>query len=158
LFQVTETAEIVVEILLRHRAAGAYLLHEFVLMPDHLHLLLTPGNTVTLEKAMQLIRGGSSYEIHKRRGSRMEVWQPGFHESTVRDGRNFQEKVDYIRANPVVAKLVDTAQQWPYSSARGNLQLDKKPQHFASGAKAPHRKSRVVGAKAPTPYRTLVKQ
>ena len=77
LFQVTETADIAVEIFLRHRDAGAYLLHEFVLMPDHLHLLLTPGRTTTLEKTVQLIKGGSSYEIHKRRGHRMEVWQPG---------------------------------------------------------------------------------
>jgi putative transposase len=58
-FQVTEVAEIMVEILLRHRTAGAYLLHEFIVMPDHLHLLLTPGSTTTLEKAMQLIKGGS---------------------------------------------------------------------------------------------------
>jgi putative transposase len=76
LFQANETAEIVIETLLRHRAADAYLLHEFVIMPDHMHLLLTPGRSVTLEKAMQLIKGGSSYEIHKRRAHRMEIWQP----------------------------------------------------------------------------------
>jgi putative transposase len=153
LFQATETAEIVLEVLLRHRAAGGYLLHDFVLMPDHLHLLLTPGQTVTLERAMQLIKGGSSYEIHKRLGHRMEVWQPGFHERTVRDARDFQEKADYIWANPVVAKLVEAAEQWPYSSARGIFQLDSRPQCFASGAKAPSSTERIVGAEAPTPYR-----
>jgi putative transposase len=153
LFQAAETADIVLEVLLRHRAAGGYFLHEFILVPDHLHLLLTPGQTVTLEKAMQLIKGGSSYEIHKRRGHQMEVWQPGFHERTIRDARDFQEKADYIRANPVVAKLVEAPEQWLYSSARGTFQLDKRPQYFASGAKAPSSTEPIVGAEAPTPYR-----
>src|SRR5947209_7893616 len=106
IFQVTDNATILIEVLLRHRNAGAYLLHEFVVMPDHLHLLLTPSHTTTLEKAMQLIKGGSSFEIHKRRGHHIEIWQPGFHEWTVRYAQDFAGKVQYIRMNPVEAKLV----------------------------------------------------
>jgi putative transposase len=136
IFQAVEIAEIVIETLFRNRTAGAYLLHEFVLMPDHLHLLLTPGRTATLEKAIQLIKGGSSYEIHKRRGHQMEIWQPGFREWTVRDLRDFRVKAQYIRNNPVVAKLVDSANQWPYSSAEGSFELDPPPTIFASGAEA----------------------
>jgi len=141
IFQATDTADIVIEVLLRHRTAGAYLLHEFVLMPDHLHLLLTPSRTTTLERAMQLIKGGSSYEIHKRRGHRVEIWQPGFLEWTIRGARDFRIKAEYIRNNPVVAKLADTAKQWPYSSARGSFELDPPPAMFASGAKAPNKAS-----------------
>ena len=123
-------------VLLRHRAAGAYLLHEFVLMPDHVHLLLTPGSTTTLERAIQLIKGGSSYEIHLRRRHRMEVWQPGFREWTIRDSQDFQLKAEYIRNNPVAARLTGTPEQWPYSSAAGQFGLDPAPLMFASGAKA----------------------
>ena len=151
LFQVAETADIVIEILLRHRSTGAYLLHDFVLMPDHLHILLTPGPTTTLEKAMQLIKGGSSYEIHKRRGQRMEIRQPGFHERTIRDAQDFHSRAEYIRMNPVEARLVETPEQWPYSSARSEFRLDEVPGHLASGAKAPVHLHRDVGAKAPTP-------
>ena len=136
LFQVAETAEIVVEVLLRHRAAGAYHLHEFVLMPNHLHLLLTPGRTTTLEKAMQLIKGASSYEIHKRRGTRMAVWQPSFFESTIRDAQDFRAQADYIRLNPVVAKLAERPDGWPYSSAAGSFALDGWTPLFSSAAKA----------------------
>ena len=57
LFQVNETAEIVIETLLRHRTAGAYLLHEYVIMPDHMHLLVTVDKDSTIERAMQLIKG-----------------------------------------------------------------------------------------------------
>jgi putative transposase len=152
LFRVTETAEIIIEVLLRYRAAGAYLLHEFVLMPNHLHLLLTPGKTTTLEKAMQLIKGGSSYAIHQRRGRRMEIWQPGFHEQTVRDAQDFRRKTEYIHMNPVEAKLVESPQQWPHSSARSGIQLDQLPGRLASGAKAPgSRIERLVGTEVPTP-------
>lgn len=150
-FQVVDNAGIVVESLLRYRAKGAYLLHEFVIMPDHFHLLLTPGSSTALERAIQLIKGGSSYEIHRRRGHRMEIWQPGFHEQTVRDMRDFQSKVEYIRMNPVVAKLVETPEQWPHSSARSGFQLDEQPGGLASVAKAPGTLQRVVGAEAPTP-------
>src|SRR5947209_1600036 len=151
IFQVTESAEILIEILLRHRVSGAYLLHEFVLMPDHLHLLLTPGHTTTLEKAMQLIKGGSSFEIHKRCGNYMEIWQPGFHEWTVRNPQDFVSKVQYIRMNPVAAGLVMTQEQWLYSSAFPKFVLDPVPSRLVSGAKAPAYVQRDVGAKAPTP-------
>jgi putative transposase len=151
LFQVTENAEVVVEVLLRNRSAGAYSLHEFVLMPNHLHVLLTPGPTTTLERAMQLIKGGVSYEIHKRRGHRMEIWQAGFHERSIRDAEDFRNKTQYIRENPVKAKLVEKAEEWLYSSAHPRFHLDPKPFESASGAKAPLLQDVYVGAKAPTP-------
>src|ERR1039457_4667128 len=79
LFRVTEVAEIIVQRILKCRDQEAYQLHEFVLMPNHFHVLMTPGGTTTLEKAMQLIKGGSSHEIHAHRGNKMEIWQVGFH-------------------------------------------------------------------------------
>ena len=50
LFQVKATAEIIISKLLHYPEAGAYQLHAFVLMPNHLRLLLTPGATTSLEK------------------------------------------------------------------------------------------------------------
>jgi len=148
---VPAAAKIVIEVLLRHRDAGAYLLHEFVVMADHVHVLLTPGQTTTLERAMQLIKGGSSYEIHKQRQNRLEIWQPGFHEQTVRDARDFQCKVEYIRMNPVEAKLVETPEQWPSSSAGSRFKLDEIPKGLASGAKAPEAGAAVLSGLKPRP-------
>ena len=128
LFRVTELAEIVVQRIISCRAQGAYLLHEFVLMPNHLHLLITPRDTTSFEKAIQLIKGGSSHQIHEQRGHRMEIWQPGFHEWTVRDAGDYDARVEYIRMNPVRAKLVDRSEEWPYSSASGRFRLDDIPQ------------------------------
>src|SRR5271169_802137 len=128
LFQVHAAADIIVAKLLHYRDAGAYRLHAFVLMPNHLHVLLTPNNATSLEKAMQLIKGGSSHEIHKQRGSRMEIWQPGFHEATVRDAADYLSKAYYTHQNPVAAGLVASPADWAWSSASQHYPLDPIPQ------------------------------
>jgi putative transposase len=138
-FQVAKNAEILIEALFHYRDCCAYLLHEFVVMPDHLHLMLTPSATTSLEKALQLIKGGSSYRIHKARNQKMEIWQVGFHDWTIRDSNDWQTKVKYIRTNPVRAKLVQKPEDWPNSSANVKFRLDPIPDEFlqlSSGAKA----------------------
>ena len=138
-FQVSENAEILIEALFNYRDRKDYVLHEFVVMPDHLHLLLTPSSTTSLEKAIQLIKGGSSYQIRKARNHKMEIWQVGFHDWTIRDSDDWRTKVEYIHSNPVRAKLVQRPEDWPYSSASGKFNLDPIPEKFlelSSGAKA----------------------
>jgi putative transposase len=100
-------------------------------MPNHLHLLLTPAQDHSLEKVMQLIKGGSSHEIHRRQSSTMPLWQSGFHEETVRDGDDYRSKMMYIRMNPVHAHFVERPEDWIHSSARGGFILDPAPGKFA---------------------------
>jgi putative transposase len=138
-FQVPENAEILIDVIFHYRDRKAFALHEFVVMPDHLHLLLTPSLTTSLEKALQFIKGGSSHQIRKARNQKMEIWQVGFHDWTIRDANDWQTKVEYIHTNPVRAKLVQSPQDWPYSSASGKFSLDPIPDKFlqlSSGAKA----------------------
>ena len=146
-FQVEENAHILIAKLLEYQSKGHYLLHAFVVMPNHLHLILTPGLATTLEKTMQFIKGGSSHAIHAARGIRQQIWQPGFHESRIRDLADYKAKADYIRFNPVTAKLVEKPEDWPYSSANGSFVFDPTPQ----GLKPQVLPSADVGAKAPTP-------
>lgn len=136
IFHVVENAEVLTQTILRYGEQGAYLLHEFVVMPNHLHLMLTPGRETTLEKAMQLIKGGSSHQIHWERGNKMQIWQSGFHEWTVRDEKDYRAKVEYIRMNPVEARLVERPEEWLYGSTSGRFLLDPMPAELASGAKA----------------------
>src|SRR5689334_15595260 len=74
LFQSEQMAKLFLEVLLHYRQQGKYLLHEFVLMPDHFHLLITPLET--LERALQLMKGGFSYRVKKELGFAGEIWQP----------------------------------------------------------------------------------
>jgi putative transposase len=147
-FQVKDVADIVAAKILEYRSKGNYLLHDFVLMPNHLHLILTPADSLTLEKCMQLVKGESSHEIHKDRGSKMQIWQSSFHESRVTDSSDYKKKADYIRFHPVVANLVERPELWPFSSASGLFECDPIPQ----GLKPVVLSSTNVGPKGPTPH------
>lgn len=63
LFRKEPMAKLFVEVLFHYRDRKNYLLHEFVLMPDHFHLLISP--TLSLERSLQLIKGGFSYRAKK---------------------------------------------------------------------------------------------
>jgi len=132
LFRVPRVAEILIQRIIKCRDNGVYLLHEFVVMPNHFHALLTPGETTSLEKAVQLIKGGSSHEIHKDTGNQMEIWQVGFHDWTIRDGEDYSAKVRYIQMNPVKSRLVERPEEWPYGSACGQFVMDPVPVKFKS--------------------------
>ena len=108
-------------------------------MPDHVHLLFTPSATTSLEKAMQFIKGARSHRIRKVRNQKMEIWQVGFYDWTIRDADDWRTKIEYIHTNPVRAKLVERPDDWPYSSANGEFSVDPTPDKYlqlSSGAKA----------------------
>lgn len=88
-----------------HYGESAYTLHAFVVMPDHLHLLLTPSES--LEKAVQLIKGGFSFRARKAFDWRHEVWQPGFTDHRIRDEEDWNRHMGYIRSNPLQARLAE---------------------------------------------------
>jgi REP-associated tyrosine transposase len=111
---------------LYHYRGTAYSLHEFVVMPDHIHALLTPKTS--LEKAVQFIKGGFSFRAKKELGSNWEVWQKGFQDHRIRDARDYAEHVVYIHQNPVRAGHCLKAEDFPYSSAHPGLELDPAPQ------------------------------
>jgi len=111
---------------LSHYRGSAYLLHEFVVMPDHIHVILTPK--ASLEKAVQFIKGGFSYRAKKELGSNMEVWQKGFSDHRIRDASDYRIHQIYVQQNPVRKHLCERAEDYPYSSARPGFELDHVPQ------------------------------
>jgi putative transposase len=111
LFQVTRNAELLLETLQHYRTVGAYKLHAFVVMPDHLHLLLTPEASIS--KTMNLIKGGFSHRLP----SAFPIWQRGFTDHLVGSHDDFISRRVYIHQNPVRARLAETAELYPYSSA-----------------------------------------
>jgi putative transposase len=111
-FQKPANAELFLETLQHYRRLGNYLLHDFVVMPDHVHLLLTPQR-ITLERTVQLVKGGFSHRV----ASKLPVWQRGFTDHRVRDGADFAARRKYMRENPVTAGLVQFAEDYPFSSA-----------------------------------------
>ena len=114
LLQSERNATLLIDVLRSYVAARKFRLHDFVIMPDHLHLLITVGADMTIEKAMQLIKGGFSYRLRKECGYLGEVWQRGFSEQRVEDRRSFLQHREYIAGNPVKAGLADSPEKFPY--------------------------------------------
>ena len=95
---------------------GHYVLHAFVVMPNHVHLLLTPA--VPLPQLMKSLKG-----ITAKRGNAIlgltgrPFWQEESYDHVVRDSREFERIVNYIEENPVRAALVSRAGDYRWSSA-----------------------------------------
>jgi putative transposase len=120
-----------IEVLFDYRDQGKYLLHDFVVMPDHIHLLLTPAIEISLERAMQFVKGGYSYRL--RKSEKIQVWQERFTNHRIRDAEDFERHREYVRMNPVRANLVPNAESYPFSSARQGFRLDGMPPGLKPG-------------------------
>ena len=95
---------------------GHYLLHAFVVMPNHVHLLATPA--VALPKLTKSLKG-----ITAKRANAMlaltgsPFWQEESYDHLVRHAREFEKIRNYIEENPVRAGLVRKATDYRWSSA-----------------------------------------
>ncbi len=115
--------------------ARKFQVNDFVVMPDHVHLLLTLDGGISIEKAMQLIKGGFSYRLKKEAGYVGEVWQRGFSEVRVGDRQSWLQYRKYIAENPMKAGLCDSPGQYPYcftSLARRKREQGLKPAPFGA--------------------------
>ena len=110
-------ADVVVESILK--AADElqhYLLHSFSVMPNHVHLLVTPK--LAVREITRGIKGTTAHganEILGRAGQ--PFWQDETFDHWVRDEGQFWRLKSYIERNPVKAKLVAKAEDWRWSSA-----------------------------------------
>ncbi|HWZ83569.1 MAG TPA: transposase [Terriglobales bacterium] len=129
IFQRDATSDLLVDVFQHYRVQGKYLFHDFVIMPDHFHALITPAPEISLEKAVQFIKGGFSFRLK----SKLPVWQPSFTNHRIRDDEDFARHRDYIRMNPVRAGLAAKGENYPYSSANGKFALDPMPPGLKPG-------------------------
>jgi REP-associated tyrosine transposase len=107
-------AQLLIDVLYHYRGQKKYLLLEFVVMQNHFHLLITPGET--LERALQLVKGGFSFRAKRELGFGGEIWQTSYYDRRVRDMGEYEKMRDYIRENPVRAGFVAWAEDYQYSS------------------------------------------
>jgi putative transposase len=125
LFQASANAELLQRTLQDYRDQGRFQLHAFVIMPDHFHAIITPAPRVSLEKAMQYIKGGFSFRLKSKR----DVWMRSFNQTQILSQQKFTAAVRYIELNPVRAGLVQAAVDYGYSSASCG-ETDPMPSHL----------------------------
>jgi putative transposase len=85
LLQTDRMATLFLDVLRSYVSANRFRVHDFVVMRDHIHLILTVGADMTVEKAVQLIKGNFSYRAKKELGIQSEIWQRGFSEARIYD-------------------------------------------------------------------------
>jgi hypothetical protein len=126
--------EFLVQTRFHYRERNAYQPRQFAAMPN------PPPGANRLERAVRLIRGGSSHAVPKQREQKMQIWQEVFHHWSVRDADDRRSKVEYIGLNPVRARLGTKPDGRPYSSASARFAPDPLPARYSrrsSGANAP---------------------
>jgi putative transposase len=133
LFVVESYVRLFLQTLYRYRREGRFQLHAFVVMPDHVHILLTPAHEVTLEHAVQLIKGGYSHALGEIVGRKREIWERGFTDHRIRDEEDYMHHRDYIHRNPVERKMVADPVEYRYCSAFPGFRLDPSPSAAKAG-------------------------
>ena len=109
--------EIICSNLLWLRDQGRMALQAFVLMPDHLHLIITPSDDQSLAQITHVVKGFSAQRVNSALGIGGSLWKAGYHERGIRDREAMRAAIEYVEENPVRAGLAVQPEQWPYSSA-----------------------------------------
>jgi putative transposase len=92
LLQISANAELLQRTMIDYRDQGRFLLHAFVIMPDHFHAIFTPAPDVSLERAMQYIKGGFSFRLK----SKLDVWMRSFNQTQILSEEKFTATVGYM--------------------------------------------------------------
>jgi REP-associated tyrosine transposase len=93
--------------------------HAAVVMPDHVHLLLTPlrdrdGRLFSLAEILQAIKGASAHSVNRLLARHGPVWQEESFDHVLRSNESFDQKLEYIRQNPVRRGLVIKPEDYPW--------------------------------------------
>jgi len=118
-----ELAQMVVQCLHKGVALGHYQLGAFVVMVNHVHVLLLP--IVNPSRLLQSLKGFTAREANRMLGRTGEpFWQAESYDHWVRDEKEHARVTAYIETNPVKAGLVECAEDYRWSSANQQKRLD----------------------------------
>lgn len=119
IFKKDACSKIFLENLKFYRKRFQYYLLGYVIVPDHVHLLIMTGKKGTISQIMHGIKGYTSLQINKILNTPGNAnWQDNFYPSIVDEEDQFYVKLDYIHANPVKHGYVKYQDEWKYSSYR----------------------------------------
>lgn len=90
---------------LQHFDHSRYLLHAWVIMPNHVHLLLSLGEAVAIESVVASWKRFTATQIHERNHTSGAFWQKDYFDRMIRGWDHFMNVARYIRRNPDKAKL-----------------------------------------------------
>jgi putative transposase len=133
-----ETVEAVLE---QTRARHPARIYAYVLMPEHVHLLVNEPPQMLLAQFLKAVKQVTSRRL---RGPREKFWQDRYYDSNVRGEMARSEVIRYIHRNPVARGLVAKPEDWPWSSfrhyasgVRGTVEIESQWTAFLRGSQLP---------------------
>jgi len=121
--------------------------YAFVVMPEHVHLLLSEPGVDSLAEALHWLKLTYSKRVRSRVACEGAFWQKRYFDLNVRNHRQFMEKVRYIHRNPVKRGLCASPDQWPWSSFRHYAFLEALPVEIESEWTAQNREAVKLGGR-----------
>lgn len=138
LFNSEDTKAIFVQSVIRVRNKYGFKLFGYVIMPEHVHILIQIENGKTISDAMREIKQICAFNalqflnmrrtedflkrLRKSTGRKAEnkysFWKPRFYDFNIYSVKKFKEKLDYCHKNPVTRGLVNDPSEWRFSSYR----------------------------------------
>jgi putative transposase len=109
---------IILEDLEFYRRKYGFQLHGYVIMQDHLHLLLSAKENGNISNIMHDFKSHTAQGINKVLNRNGALWQEGFYDHVIRDQRDLQRRLDYIHKNPLSSGLVEDVSDYRFSSFR----------------------------------------
>ena len=102
---------------LLHYDGKRYRLSAWVVMPNHVHVLLTPDSEWSLSTIMKHLKSFTSHEANRILRQAGQFWMEDYFDRYVRDATHFNSAIAYIENNPVKARLCKKPGDWPFCSA-----------------------------------------
>jgi REP element-mobilizing transposase RayT len=125
-----------VEEILRAEEGKTYRLQAWVVMPNHIHLVVDVWQT-PLCTLLAHWKGRSAHDANLLLGRRGTFWQPESFDTRVRDGDHLARAIRYTEHNPTKARLVRDVKDWPWSSAKLRDQYNRLPWQTTVRAEGP---------------------
>jgi len=125
-----ENIELLRDAFRRSKRKYRYTIDAIVVLPDHIHMIITPEVATDYSKIIAHIKRSFVYGLDenikaqakseishaKYRRGHLGIWQERFYEHTIRNEKDLQEKRKYIKNNPIKHQLVENPKDWKYSS------------------------------------------
>jgi len=105
------------DVINNQRKRNRFYLLGFVIMPDHLHLVVVPRGGIKTSFIMQEIKKGGARLINRSRKWKGKLWMKEYYDYVIRDEADLVEKINYIHYNPVNKGLVENEEEYSFSSA-----------------------------------------
>lgn len=114
LFDDSKLANILKNNIFYYKETLDFILYAYVVMPDHLHMVIKVNEQYNISKVMQAIKYHAAKDVHNYLESEGKIWKPRFNYRTINDKKGLKNILNYIQNNPVNSKLESKFSKMPY--------------------------------------------